>query len=144
MKTYKTISEYIKNQPKEVQERLVIINKLIKKISPKSMEGISYGMPTYKVDGKVLVYFAGFKNHVSLFPFPATLKVFESLTKEYTTSKGTIQFQNDAKLPVGLITKLVKYRAGEVTKKVCSRGHVFYGKGPCPVCWPGRLKVSPR
>lgn len=142
MQKAKTISEYIKSQPKEVAERLKVINEIVKKLSPKATPGISYGMPAYKLDGKVLVYFASFKKHIGLYPFPATLEIFKKLTEKYKTSKGAIQFQNDEKLPVGLITKIIRHRASCATEKVCSRGHSFYGKGPCPVCWPGRLKVN--
>lgn len=142
MKKAKTISEYISTQPKEVGMRLEVINKIIKKLSPKAVETISYGMPAYKLDGKVLIYYAAHKNHVGLYPFPATLSKFKKDTEKYKTAKGSIQFQNDEKLPVGLITKIVKYRVAEKTKRVCSRGHVFYGPGACLVCWPRRLKVK--
>lgn len=140
MQKAKTISEYIKAQPKDVAGRLETINKIIKKLSPKAVETISYGMPAYKLDGKVLIYYASHKNHIGLYPFPATLSKFKKDTEKYKTAKGSIQFQNDEKLPIGLITKIVKYRVAEKTKRVCSRKHVFYGSGTCPVCWPGKFK----
>lgn len=141
-KKAKNIAEYIKGQPKEVGERLRVINEIIKKTAPKAVEAISYGMPAYKLDGKVLIYYAAHKNHIGLYPFPATLSKFKKDTEKYKTAKGSIQFQNDEKLPTGLITKIVKYRTAEKTKRVCSRGHVFYSPGACLVCWPGRLKVK--
>lgn len=142
MKKAKNIKEYIEAQEKLVGERLNVINELIKKLAPKAVPAISYGMPAYNLDGKVLVYFAAHKKHIGLYPFPSTLSAFKKDTEKYKTAKGSIQFQNDEKLPVGLITKIVKYRVAEKTKKVCSRKHVFYGSGTCPVCWPGRLKAN--
>lgn len=140
MKKPKTIKQYIGSFPKEVSDRLKVVDDLIKKISPESVQTISYGMPAYKLDRKILVYFAGHKNHIGLYPYPSAIEAFKKYTEQYKTAKGSIQFQNDEKFPVDLITKIIKFRIKETTKKICSRKHVFYGAGPCPVCWPGRLK----
>lgn len=118
MQKVKTISEYIKGQSGEVTKRLKTINELITKLAPKAVSTISYGMPAYKLNGKVLIYFAAFKNHVSIYPFPSTLEVFKKQTSNYKTSKGTIQFQNNEKLPIGLIIKIIRFRINEITRKV--------------------------
>lgn len=140
MKKIRLISEYITSQPKETGERLEVINNIVKKLSPTAVECISYGMPAYKLEGKILIYFAAHKKHIGLYPYPSTLNAFKKESSKYKTAKGSIQFQNNEKFPVGLITKIIKYRVSEKTKKTCSRGHVFYGKTPCPICWPGKLK----
>ncbi len=136
----KTFEEYISTQPRMVSERLQTINKIIQKLAPKAVACISYGMPAYKLDGKVLIYFAAHKKHIGLYPYPSAIEAFRVVAQKYKTAKGSIQFQNEEKLPVGLITKIIKYRVGERTKRLCSRKHSFYGSGPCTVCWPGRLK----
>ncbi len=118
MKTYKTIDLYIQSFPKDVSDKLKTFKTLTKKIAPTAVESISYGMPAYKLDGKVFVYFAGFKNHVSLFPFPSTVSKFKKEVSRYTTSKGTIQFPLNEKLPVSLITKIIKFRLHEVKEKM--------------------------
>jgi uncharacterized protein YdhG (YjbR/CyaY superfamily) len=115
MSSPKTIKEYISNYPKEVSSRLSTIHKIVKKLAPKAEEKISYGMPAYKMDG-VLLYFAAHKNHIGLYPYPSAMKQFESYSKQYKTAKGSIQFQNDEKFPVALITKIIKFRINEKLK----------------------------
>lgn len=115
MKMAKTIKEYISNYPKEVSSRLSTIHKIVKKLAPKAEEKISYGMPAYKMDG-VLLYFAAHKNHIGLYPYPSAMKKFELYSTQYKTAKGSIQFQNDENFPVGLITKIIKYRVNEKLK----------------------------
>lgn len=116
MKNFKDVASYINNQPKEARVFLTRMRAAIKKAAPKAKEGISYGMPVYKLNGP-LVYFGGFKKHVSLFALPAAQRVFKKELAAYNTSKGTVQFQLDKPLPLRLITKIVRYRVKENTKK---------------------------
>lgn len=112
MKAVKTVEDYLKQFPAEQQAALHKIRKAIKETAPKAEEGISYGMPGYKLNG-VLVYFGGFKNHCSLFPAGSSIKEFSSELKEYKTSRGTIQFPLEKPVPVTLIKKIVKARMKE-------------------------------
>ncbi|HEY6435368.1 MAG TPA: DUF1801 domain-containing protein [Ignavibacteriaceae bacterium] len=109
----KNIETYIALQPENVRAALEKMRQVIKTAAPDAEEVISYGMPAYRYHG-MLVYFAGFKNHYSLFPGNASLiaEMAEDL-KAYKTSKGTIQFSPDKPLPVGLIKKIVKIRMKE-------------------------------
>lgn len=113
MIAYKNIDEYIKNYPAEVQKKLMEIRNLINKLVPTAVEAISYGMPTFKLNGKNLVHFAAYKSHIGFYPTPSALSQFEKELSKYKTSKGTAQFKMDEELPVSLITKMVKFRIEE-------------------------------
>jgi uncharacterized protein YdhG (YjbR/CyaY superfamily) len=104
------IDEYIGAFPKETQNRLQEIRAVIKKVFPKAEEAISYAIPAFKLNGRFLIYFAGFKNHVGMYPVPTT-KEFEKDFAAYKTSgRGTIRFPLDEPVPVGLIKKIIQYR----------------------------------
>jgi uncharacterized protein YdhG (YjbR/CyaY superfamily) len=107
------IKQYISSFPVPVKTKLEELYEIIKAMIPDAEECISYGMPAIKKN-KVIVYFGGFKGHVSLFPTSSGVKEFESELKDYKTSKGTIQFPLAQPLPVNLIRKIVKYRLQEV------------------------------
>jgi len=109
MKAYKTIDEYIHLFPGDVQEILVKLRQLVKKEAPDSTEAISYGIPTFKLNGN-LVHFAGYKTHIGFYPEAEAINVFEKELSGYETSKGTVRFPLGKPLPYDLITKIVKYR----------------------------------
>ena len=111
------IDEYIKLFPIEIQKILESIREIIKKAAPTATEAISYQMPTFKLNGKNLVHFAAFKNHIRLFPTPSGVSAFEKNLKSYRTSKGTIQFPLDKPIPYDLIKKIVEFRLWESTSK---------------------------
>lgn len=105
----KDIDTYITKQPATVQPLLNKVRETIAKAVPEATEVISYGMPAFKYHG-MLTYFAGFKNHYSIFA-PQALAAFKEELKEYKTAKATLQFKFDKPVPVRLITKIVKYAA---------------------------------
>ena len=111
--TKNEVDRYIADFPKEVQERLQTIRQIILKEVPNAEEKIGYGIPTYKMNGKNLVHFGGFKNHVGFYPTPSGLNAFEKELSTYQAGKGSAQFPNDKPLPVALITKIVKFRLKE-------------------------------
>lgn len=102
------VDEFISTFPLETQERLQQIRQTIQKAAPKATEKISYGIPTFYQEGN-LVHFSGYKNHVGFYPGAGAIKAFEKELAEYETSKGTVQFPLDKKLPVRLITTMVKF-----------------------------------
>lgn len=113
----KNIDEYIDGFPKDTQNMLMQVRQTIKATVPQAEETISYGMPTFKLNGHYLIYFAGYKNHIGLYPVPANNKGFEKDFSAYKTSgKGTIQFPLDKPVPVELIKKILKYRLNENLK----------------------------
>lgn len=107
-----TIDEYITQFPAATQVLLTQMRTCIAKAAPKAEEAISYGMPTFKLNGN-LVHFAANKAHIGFYPAPSGITNFEKELKDYVTSKGAIQFPFDKKLPVTLISKIVKFRAQE-------------------------------
>lgn len=110
LKKPQTVDEYISNAPKDIQGRLKELRKTIRSAAPQAEEKISYGMPYYGFNGR-LVYFAYAKNHVGLYIMTPTIETFKKELKDYSTSKATIRFPNDQKLPLGLIKKMVSWRA---------------------------------
>jgi uncharacterized protein YdhG (YjbR/CyaY superfamily) len=113
-KPAKTVDEYLAGVPEPAQSTLRHIRALIRSVVPKqTTEVISYGIPMFKFNG-MLVGYAAFKNHCSLFPTGSgVLDQFGKELKGYRTSKGTIQFPPDKPLPDGLIKKIVKARVKE-------------------------------
>lgn len=113
MKTFANVDEYIREFEKETQERLNAVRKLILEVAPQAVESISYGMPAYKVNGKPLVYFAGYKSHIGFYATPTGHKAFEKELSKYKQGKGSVQFPLNEPLPVKLITEIVLFRLAE-------------------------------
>jgi len=109
---FKTINEYIKIFPKDIQKILEIVRQTIKKAAPEAEEAISYQMPTFKLNGN-LVHFAAFKNHIGFYPTPSGTKEFKKEISVFRSGKGSIQFPIDKPMPLSLIKKIVKYRVKE-------------------------------
>ena len=118
MKKPKNIDEYIYSFPSATQEILQQIRTTIRKIAPKAEEAISYGIPVFNLNGTYLIYFAGYKNHVSIYPVPRGKDEFKEILSAYKGGKGTVQFPLDKPIPFNLITKIVKFRMNENSKKV--------------------------
>lgn len=112
----KNVDEYLALQPAETFAKLEKLRQTIKKAAPEAEEVISYGMPAYKFHG-MLVYFAGYKNHIGFYPTSSGIKAFEKEISAFENSKGTVRFPIEKPLPVGLITKIVKYRVKENLQK---------------------------
>ena len=116
MKKVNNVEAYIAGFPSETQKLLLEIRRIITKTAPKADEVISYGMPAYKYHG-MLLYFAGNKKHVGLYPMPSAVLHFKKELTSYVTSKSTIQFPIGKKLPVSLVTRIVKFRLAENLEK---------------------------
>ena len=109
MKPVKDVDEYIALAPKEVQDKLKEIRATIKTAAPGAQERISYGMPYYYHKGR-LVYFGISKKHIGLYIPTPVIEEHKSELKGYETSKATVRFSLNKKLPVSLIKKLIKVR----------------------------------
>ena len=112
----KNISEYIAGFPENIQASLEKVRLTIKKAAPKAEEMISYQIPAFKYHG-VLVYFAGYKNHIGFYPTSSGIEAFRQEFSNYKWSKGAVQFPIDKPLPVSLISKIVKFRVKENVEK---------------------------
>ena len=104
---------YIKQFPSEIQDLLQLIRITIKKACPESVECISYGMPSYKLNGKPLVYFAAYKKHIGFYATPSGHKEFIKELSIYKQGKGSVQFPFNKTIPLDLISKIVRFRVNE-------------------------------
>lgn len=112
----KDIDEYIAGFPRDVQKILQMIRDTIKKAAPDATEAISYQIPTFKLDGKNFIHFAGFKKHIGLYPAPREADGFKNELETYKGGKGTIQFPLDLAIPYELITRIAKFNAAKIEK----------------------------
>lgn len=108
----KTVAEYIAAAPAPLRKRLREMRALVRAAAPGATESLKWGSPAY-TQRRVLVMFAGFKAHLSLFPTPAVIRRFKDELAKYKTSSATIQFPLDKPLPKPLITRLVKARVAD-------------------------------
>jgi uncharacterized protein YdhG (YjbR/CyaY superfamily) len=113
MNSYKNIDSYIKSFPKDIQIILNKVRETIKKATPKATETISYGIPTFDLNGHHLIHFAAYKNHIGFYPTSSGIRAFKNEISKYKWSKGTVQFPIDKPIPFGLITKITKFRVKE-------------------------------
>ena len=105
-----TVDSYIKSFPENIQIRLRQIRATIIKNAPDATESIAYRMPAYKTNGKTLVYFAGFKNHIGFYATPTGHAAFAEELSKYKHGRGSVQFPLDKPLPIKLIGQIVRFR----------------------------------
>ena len=115
MRLARTIDEHIRGLPGSTQRLLRQMRRTIRAAAPETTETISYGIPTFKLDGKNLVHFAGYKHHIGFYPGSEAIRVFKAEFARYKTSKGTVQFPIDKPLPLALVRKIVLYRVATST-----------------------------
>jgi uncharacterized protein YdhG (YjbR/CyaY superfamily) len=109
----RNIDEYLERVPEPARRTLSRIRAVIRSIAPpEATEAISYGIPAFKYKG-MLVWFAAFSKHCSLFPGSSAIERFKDELKGFSISKGTIQFPVDKPLPAALVKKLVKARIAQ-------------------------------
>ena len=114
---YRNIDEYILTFPPETRKMLEEIRGAIRNAAPDATEAISYQMPTFKLNGKNLVHFAGYKNHIGFYPVPSGMEAFKKELSSYKQGKGSVQFPLDKPLPLDLINEIVKFRVKENLNK---------------------------
>ena len=117
-RTPESVEEYIAAQPEAVRGALEQVRKAIRKAAPDAEESISYKMPTYKLHGERLLYFAGWKKHFSLYPAGERLVAeFADELAPYEVEKGTIRFPLAQPVPAKLIGRIAKFRAKELSAR---------------------------
>jgi uncharacterized protein YdhG (YjbR/CyaY superfamily) len=119
-KQARDIDEYIADFPVDVQPLLQKVRTTIRRAAPKSEETIKYQIPTFVLNGN-LIHFAGYKNHIGLYPGSKPIEEFEDELAKYRVSKGTVQFPLDKPLPLGLIGRITKFCVKRNLEKVVSR-----------------------
>jgi uncharacterized protein YdhG (YjbR/CyaY superfamily) len=107
-----TIDEYIETFDPQVSQTLHEMRDFIKREVPEATEKISYGMPTFYLNGN-LVHFAAFKDHYGFYPSPPAIDAFENELAPYRTGKGTLRFPFDRPIPWDIIKKVVQLRVRE-------------------------------
>ena len=107
------IDQYIAAFPGEVQEVLQKVRRTIQRAAPAAEETISYQIPTFQGEGRYLIYFAGYKKHIGLYPVPIENPELKEELSVYASGKGTLKFPLDRPIPYRLIGKVVKFRAKE-------------------------------
>lgn len=117
----KNIDEYIAAFPPEIQKKMKQIRSLIKKLIPKVEESISYQIPTFKINGKHVVYFAAYKNFISVYPAPRENPEFKKELSQYEGGKGTVQFPHDQPIPLDLVKRIIQFRAAQTAEKTKSK-----------------------
>lgn len=115
MATAASVDEYIANFPEGTQAILQQIRTLVREAAPNAEESMSYAMPAYKLSGKPLVYFAGYKNHIGLYATPAGYGPFQEELSTYKQGKGSVQFPLAEPMPMDLIRRIIEFRVREVS-----------------------------
>ena len=113
MSTVKSIDDYLATLSKEQRAALEKLRKAIQAAAPKAVECISYQMPAFRLDGKMLAYFAAWENHCAFYPGPYPLEIHKEELRNYDCSKGTLRFPANKPLPASLVRKLVKVRIAQ-------------------------------
>ena len=113
----KDIDEYIAGFPSPVQKLLRTMRATIRKAASEAGEKIGYGIPTFTLEGN-LVHFAAFNKHIGFFPGSSGIRAFKRQLSAYKGAKGSVQFPFDKPLPLGIVTRIVKFRVTENLEKV--------------------------
>lgn len=116
MQKHETIDAYLEQFSGETLDRLQRLRQCIQQSAPDAVEAISYGIPTFKLNG-ALVHFGGFKSHISFFPSSSGVSAFATQLANYSTDKGTIRFPHDLPVPYQLVGRIVKFRVKEQLAK---------------------------
>jgi len=121
-RVHESVGEYIAAQPQAIRPKLEKVRDAIRKAVPDAVEGIGYGMPGYKLNGKPMLYFAGFTKHYSLFAASGTFFAeLEDELRGYELRKGTIHFPLTEPVPVKLISRIARLRAAGIAAKTSER-----------------------
>ena len=125
---FKSVNEYIASKPKNARVVLERVRSAIRKAVPAAEEGLSYQMPVYTLNGVAVLFFAGWKEHYSLYPASdALVAAFKRELAPYERSKGTIRMPLAEPVPVPLIERIARFRAEQLTTRERSKGR--RGKG---------------
>jgi uncharacterized protein YdhG (YjbR/CyaY superfamily) len=114
-----SVDDYIAAQPAGRQQTLKRVRASIRKALPTADEMLTYKIPTYKLNGRAVIYFAGWQAHYSIYPAtPALIAAFATELDAYEISKGTIRFPYEGRVPPGLIQRLAAFRAREAASRI--------------------------
>jgi uncharacterized protein YdhG (YjbR/CyaY superfamily) len=109
-----SVDDYLSGFDGEVRSRLEAMRRTIRTAAPDATESMAYGMPAYKLDGKPLVYFAGYDRHVGFYATPNGHEAFADEFSRFHQGKGSVRFPNTEPLPLDLVRRVVEFRVGAV------------------------------
>jgi uncharacterized protein YdhG (YjbR/CyaY superfamily) len=112
---FKSIDEYIEHAQPSVRATLVRLREVIHEAAPAASEKISYGMPTFHLQGN-LVHFAAYPKHIGFYPAPSGIDAFKSEIGQYKWAKGSVQFPLDQDMPFDLVARIIRFRVEENLK----------------------------
>jgi uncharacterized protein YdhG (YjbR/CyaY superfamily) len=115
------MEEFIARYPASVQVILQKIRAAIHKSAPKAEEAMSYGIPTFKLNGKNLVHFSAFKEHIGFYPTPTGIEKFKKELSAYEGAKGSVKFPLNKPIPYTLIGKITQFRVKEVSAQTAPK-----------------------
>jgi uncharacterized protein YdhG (YjbR/CyaY superfamily) len=119
---FQSVGDYIAAQPRPMQAILRRVRQTIQKAVPQAEESISYGIPSYRLEGQVMMYFAGWKEHYALYPTNTALRAaFGDALAGYAMSKGTLRLPLDEPVPVRLIARIARFLAGQAAERAAAR-----------------------
>ncbi len=107
------IDEYIVGFPPDTQRVLTEMRELVASLAPGATETISYAIPTFDLNGRHLVHFAGYPHHIGFYPIPSGMEAFKEELSAFKTGKGSVQFPLGLPLPRDLIRRIVEFRVAE-------------------------------
>ena len=116
-----TLDQFISKYPPEIQTILQKIRALIQKSAPGAEEAMSYGIPTFKLNGKNLVHFSAFKEHIGFYPTPTGTEKFKKELSAYEGAKGSVKFPLSKPIPYALIGKITQFRVKEVSAQTAPK-----------------------
>ncbi len=114
--------EYIAEFPPRTRKVLEEVRALIKATAPDATEVMSYAIPTFNLNGRHLVHFAGYERHVGFYPGASGIAAFEAELVAYKHAKGSVQFPFDQPIPADLIRRMVEFRVREEAARTAGRG----------------------
>lgn len=114
MQRFASIDEYIESFSGQTKDRLMEMRQIVRELLPDAQERISYNMPSYLVDAKIIVYFAGFKDHIGMYPGKTQNDAYNDLAAQYASGKSTARFPNNEPLPKNIIAAYIQVRLAEL------------------------------
>ena len=121
MSTHTSVEDYLADCDEIGRERLEVIRSIVREVAPDAGERISYAIPAFTVGGKVFVFMAAWKEHVSLYPLPQGDPVVDAALAPYAVSKGTVKFRHRDPLPLDAVRLVVEAKLREAEERAATR-----------------------